>query len=57
MARELGPGGILPPGANVDDGTAHLNPDAVADAYWNLVEQDRSAWTLELDLRPHLEEF
>ena len=23
------------------------DPDAVADSYWHLVEQDRSAWTLE----------
>ncbi|MEF8908067.1 MAG: short-chain dehydrogenase, partial [Haloarculaceae archaeon] len=27
------------------------------DSYWHLVEQDRSSWTLELDLRPHVEEF
>ena len=67
MARELGPegvhvahvvidGGILPPDADVDE-EEYLDPDAVADAYWNLVEQDRSAWTLELDLRPNVEEF
>ena len=68
MARELGPegvhvahvvidGGILPPDADVDDEADYLDPDAVADAYWTLVEQDRSAWTLELDLRPHVESF
>ena len=34
-----------------------LAVDAVADAYWNLHRQDRSAWTLELDLRPHKESF
>ena len=38
-------------------GDDYLDPDAIADAYWTLVEQDRSAWTLELDLRPHVEEF
>jgi len=34
-----------------------LNPDAIADTYWQLHRQDRSAWTLELDLRPHVEAF
>ncbi len=34
-----------------------LQPDAIADAYWNLSVQKPSAWTLELDLRPQREEF
>jgi NAD(P)-dependent dehydrogenase (short-subunit alcohol dehydrogenase family) len=34
-----------------------LDPDAIADAYWNLHHQHRSAWTLELDLRPWNESF
>jgi hypothetical protein len=29
----------------------------MAEAYWQLVIQDRSAWTLELDLRPFREKF
>jgi NAD(P)-dependent dehydrogenase (short-subunit alcohol dehydrogenase family) len=68
MARELGPegvhvahvvidGGILPPASDPDNSEEYLDPDAIADNYWHLVEQDRSAWTLELDLRPHVEEF
>jgi NAD(P)-dependent dehydrogenase (short-subunit alcohol dehydrogenase family) len=72
MARELGPEGIhvahavidgqiLTPSAreaNPDrDEETYLDPDAIAESYWHLVEQDRSAWTLELDLRPHVEEF
>jgi NAD(P)-dependent dehydrogenase (short-subunit alcohol dehydrogenase family) len=68
MARELGPegihvahtvidGGILPPEADVENPEDYLDPDAIAESYWHLVEQDRSAWTLELDLRPHVEEF
>ena len=32
-----------------------LDPDAIADAYWALHAQQRSAWTLELDLRPFKE--
>ncbi len=72
MARELGPEGvhvahvvidgqILTPSAaeaNPDrDEETFLDPAEIAESYWHLVEQDRSAWTLELDLRPHLEEF
>jgi NAD(P)-dependent dehydrogenase (short-subunit alcohol dehydrogenase family) len=34
-----------------------LNPDHIADAYWQLHQQPRDAWTHELDLRPYLEKF
>ena len=34
-----------------------LDPDAIAEAYWDLHHQQRSAWTLELDLRPWSESF
>jgi len=34
-----------------------LKPDAIADAYWALHVQDRTTWTLELDLRPYKEPF
>jgi NAD(P)-dependent dehydrogenase (short-subunit alcohol dehydrogenase family) len=34
-----------------------LSPDAIADAFWALHVQHRSAWTLELDLRPYKESF
>lgn len=34
-----------------------LSVEAIADAYWALHVQDRRAWTLELDLRPHRESF
>lgn len=34
-----------------------LDPDRMSDAYWQLAQQHRSAWTLELDLRPNAEEF
>jgi len=72
MARELGPAGIhvahvvvdgqIRPPEDADrpadlDYDEYLDPDAIADSYWHLVEQDRSSWTLELDLRPHVEEF
>lgn len=38
-----------------DDGL--LNPDAIAETYWQLHLQHRSAWTHELDLRPYKETF
>lgn len=72
MARELGPEGIHVAHVVLDGQIAtpealrmnperetktFLDPDEIADSYWHLVEQDRSAWTLELDLRPHVEEF
>lgn len=44
LKERLGPDGMLA-------------PDAIADAYWQLHAQPRSAWTLELDLRPYKESF
>jgi NAD(P)-dependent dehydrogenase (short-subunit alcohol dehydrogenase family) len=34
-----------------------LNPDAIAENYWQLHQQHRSAWTHEMDLRPWQEKF
>jgi hypothetical protein len=34
-----------------------LGIDAIADAYRHIHSQQRSAWTHELDLRPHKEGF
>ncbi|MBJ21868.1 MAG: SDR family NAD(P)-dependent oxidoreductase [bacterium] len=34
-----------------------LQPDDIAEAYWMLHRQPRSAWTLELDVRPDRESF
>ncbi len=36
---------------------ALLDPDAIAEAYWNLHCQPRNAWTHEIDLRPWVEKF
>ena len=36
-----------------DDGS--LSPDAIAEAYWYVHSQPKSAWTQELDLRPFKE--
>lgn len=34
-----------------------LKPAAIADTYWALHEQDSTAWTHELDLRPAIEKW
>lgn len=34
-----------------------LDPEAIAENYWQLHRQPRSAWTHELDLRPWIEKF
>ncbi|MGO9933830.1 MAG: SDR family oxidoreductase [Steroidobacteraceae bacterium] len=34
-----------------------LDPEAIAESYWQLHQQNRSAWTHELDLRPYKESF
>ena len=70
IARELWPKGvhvahIVIDAAIGDQGTADappateplLDPDAMAEVYWQLATQDRTAWTLELDLRPASEKF
>jgi NAD(P)-dependent dehydrogenase (short-subunit alcohol dehydrogenase family) len=44
MAERLGPDGLL-------------GVDAIAEAYWFIHQQQRSAWTQELDLRPYKEFF
>mmetsp|Transcript_1335 Transcript_1335/g.3847 ORF Transcript_1335/g.3847 Transcript_1335/m.3847 type:complete len:252 (-) Transcript_1335:10-765(-) len=36
---------------------ALLEPDAIAEMYWMLHRQRRTAWTHELDLRPYCEKF
>jgi len=70
LARDLGPKGIHVAWINVDGSIDipgrnipgmkkedMLNPDAIAETYWNLAHQDRSAWTMELEVRPFKEKF
>ncbi len=70
MARELSPQGIHIAHFVIDGGirsaarTEHtdrpdsmLDPDAIALSYWNVLQQPRSAWTWELELRPWVEKF
>ncbi|MEA2648011.1 MAG: hypothetical protein QOG61_446 [Candidatus Binataceae bacterium] len=72
MARDLHPRGIHVAYVNVDGGIDMpalrkfmpeakdedlLKPSAIADAFWFLAHQDRSAWTHEVDVRPFKEKF
>ncbi len=63
MARELGPMGIHVGHVVIDghigekDDASYLSPDAIAETYWTLHTQERSAWSFEIDLRPWLETF
>jgi NAD(P)-dependent dehydrogenase (short-subunit alcohol dehydrogenase family) len=44
LAKQKGPDGLL-------------NIDSIAEAYWQVHAQQRSAWTQELDLRPFNETY
>ncbi|MCC1494375.1 SDR family NAD(P)-dependent oxidoreductase [Cognatishimia sp. F0-27] len=70
MARELHPQGIHVVWINIDGAILNpgrvepadkpgsmLRPEAIARTYRHLIEQDRSAWTNEVALRPWLERF
>jgi NAD(P)-dependent dehydrogenase (short-subunit alcohol dehydrogenase family) len=70
LARELHPkgvhvahividGGIRSARRPADDAApdALLDADAIAEAYWQLATQHRSAWAWELELRPWVERF
>lgn len=36
---------------------AFIPPEQIAEAFWQVFRQPRSAWTLEMDLRPYCESF
>jgi NAD(P)-dependent dehydrogenase (short-subunit alcohol dehydrogenase family) len=70
MARELHPkgihvawinidGGILNPGRTepADKPGSMLRPEAIAQTYRQLIDQDRSAWSNEIAVRPWVETF
>lgn len=72
MARELGPKGIHVAHVIIDGQIysnenksnqqqrapeSFLSPEAISEQYWQIHIQDKTAWTLELDLRPSVEKF
>lgn len=70
MARELSPlgihvahividGAIRPPGRTSDPANpdAQLEPEAIAETYFYLAQQPKSAWSWEIEVRPWVERF
>ena len=71
MARELSPKNIHVAHFVIDGGIGDssdpraasrgedglLHPDAIAESYWQVYRQHRSAWSWELELRPWAENF
>jgi NAD(P)-dependent dehydrogenase (short-subunit alcohol dehydrogenase family) len=70
MARELSPQGIHVAHFVIDGGIrsarraeapdqpdSMLDPDAIAQNYLDVLRQDRSAWSWEIELRPWVEKF
>jgi NAD(P)-dependent dehydrogenase (short-subunit alcohol dehydrogenase family) len=70
MARELSPQGLHIAHFVIDGGIrsnvrtepadrpdSMLDPDAIALSYWNVLQQPRSAWSWEVELRPWVEKF
>jgi short-subunit dehydrogenase len=70
MARELSPQGIHVAHFVIDGGIRSerrpvpadkpdslLDPDAIAQSYLHILQQPRSAWTHEIELRPWVERF
>ena len=70
MARELSPQGIHVAHFVIDGGIRSdarptpnespdslLEPDAIAETYWHVMHQHRSAWSWEVELRPWVEKF
>jgi NAD(P)-dependent dehydrogenase (short-subunit alcohol dehydrogenase family) len=70
VARELGPQGIHVAHFVIDGGIrsaaraepadrpdSMLDPDAIAASYLDVLRQKRSAWSLEVELRPWVERF
>lgn len=70
MARELSPQGIHVAHFVIDGGIRSaarpvpddrpdslLDPDAIAETYWHVLHQHRSAWSWEVEVRPWVENF
>jgi NAD(P)-dependent dehydrogenase (short-subunit alcohol dehydrogenase family) len=70
MARELAPQGIHVAHFVIDGGVrseargepadkpdSMLDPDAIAETYWQVLQQPRNAWSWEMEVRPWVETF
>ena len=65
LARDLGPknvhvfyniidGGVR---AGAEEGGKHMDPEDIAETYWRVAQQKRSAWSFEVDMRPFCENW
>ncbi len=68
MARELAPqnihvahvvidGAVRGSGYPESTPDSQLDPDAIAQSMWHLVQQPRTAWSWEIEVRPWMEKF
>ncbi|MCX7381565.1 MAG: SDR family NAD(P)-dependent oxidoreductase [Alphaproteobacteria bacterium] len=70
MAREMSPQGVHVAHFVIDGGIRSdarpipneapdslLEPDAIAETYWHVMHQHRSAWSWEVEVRPWVERF
>jgi NADP-dependent 3-hydroxy acid dehydrogenase YdfG len=72
LAKEFGPQGVHVSHAIIDGvidiprtkewmkdagPDAKISADAIADSYWYLHSQPRSAWIWEIDVRPYIEKW
>lgn len=61
LARELAPQGVhvahFVIDGSIGPGDTQLSPDAIAETYWHVMHQHRSAWSWEVEVRPFVEKW
>jgi len=66
LARDLGPKGVhvflsiidgQVAGGAYGEGDKKMDPEHIAETYWNVANQNKSSWSFEVDLRPFCENW
>ena len=68
LARDLGPkgvhcfyvivdGGIGKDSGDVGENSSKMDPDAIAQTYWDMASQPKNCWSEEIDVRPWVENW